>query len=117
MIALTHTTPDGEPQAFNLPLLTRLLPGLVSAVALLPASLALQFHGAASVLLPLLIVQGTLLALGAGALAVAAHDRLCHWESRVAPLAARDRVRTGPPQPVATWHRRCTGGCGWRQAA
>jgi hypothetical protein len=93
MIALTHTTPAGEPQAFGLPLLTRLLPGLVSAVALLPASLALQFQGAASVLLPLLIVQGTLLALGAGALAVAAHDRLCHWESRAAPLAARDRVR------------------------
>lgn len=95
MIALAHTAPGGEPQAFGLPLLTRLLPGLVSAVALLPASLALQFHGAASVLLPLLIVQGTLLALGAGALAVAAHDRLCHWESRAAPLAARDRVRVG----------------------
>lgn len=95
MIALATSTPGGEPQAFGLPLLTRLLPGLVSAVALLPASLALQFHGAASMLLPLLIVQGTLLALGAGLLAVAAHDCLSHWESRAAPLAARDRVRVG----------------------
>lgn len=95
MIALANTTPGGEPLAFDLPLLTRLLPGLVSAVALLPASLALEFHGAASVLLPLLIIQGTLLALGAGVLAVAAHDRLRHWESRAAPLGARDRVRAG----------------------
>lgn len=95
MMVIATTTPGGEPQAFGLPLLTRLLPGLVSAVALLPASLALEFHGAASVLLPLLIIQGTLLALGAGALAVAAHDRLRQWESRAAPLGARDRVRAG----------------------
>lgn len=95
MIALANTTPGGEPVAFDLPLLTRLLPGLVSAVALLPASLALEFRGAAIALLPLLIIQGTLLALGAGTLALAAHDRLHHWESRVAPRGARDRVRAG----------------------
>jgi hypothetical protein len=95
MIVIATTTPGGEPQAFGLPLLTRLLPGLVSAVALLPASLAPQFQGAAMVLLPLLIIQGTLLALGAGALAVAAHDRLRQWENRAAPLGARDRVRAG----------------------
>jgi hypothetical protein len=95
MIALATTSPAGEPQAFGLPLLTRLLPGLVSAIALLPASLALEFRGAASALLPLLIIQGTLLALGAGALGTAAHERLRHWESRAAPLGARDRVRAG----------------------
>lgn len=95
MMTLATTTPDGEPQAFGLPLMTRLLPGLVSAVALLPASLALQFRGAAMALLPLLIIQGTLLALGAGALAVAAHDRLRQWERRAAPRGARDRVCAG----------------------
>ncbi|MFG6429319.1 hypothetical protein [Roseateles sp. LYH14W] len=44
-MTLATTTPDGEPQAFGLPLPTRLQPGLVSANALLPEAMAWQFHG------------------------------------------------------------------------
>jgi hypothetical protein len=38
MMTLATTTPDGEPQAFGLPLLTRLLPGLVRVIALAVAA-------------------------------------------------------------------------------
>lgn len=95
MMTLATTTPDGEPQAFGLPLLTRLLPGLGSVLALLPASLAWQFPGAARALLPFLLVQAGLLVLGAVALALAAHERLLMWERRVAPGSARAGVRLG----------------------
>ncbi|MBI3348443.1 MAG: hypothetical protein HY020_14705 [Burkholderiales bacterium] len=110
MMAIATTTPGGEPRAFGLPLLTRLLPGLVSAIALLPASLALEFHGMVRVLLPLLIIQGSLLAFGACVLALAAHDRLCQWESRAAPLSARARVRAGLLGDL--WRMGATGAAG-----
>lgn len=95
MTTLTTTSPDGGPQAFALELLTRLLPGMASVVALLPAALAWQFHGMGRALLPLLLVQAGLLVLGAVALALAAHERLLMWERRVAPKGARVVVRLG----------------------
>ncbi|RZJ09684.1 MAG: hypothetical protein EOP39_10705, partial [Rubrivivax sp.] len=95
MINVANMTPGGEPVAFDVPLLSGLLPGLVSVIALMTALLALEFRGAAHVLLPLLVAQGGLLALGAAVLALGAHDRLRQWESRVAPQSARDRVCAG----------------------
>lgn len=77
-----------------LPVFTRMLPGVVSASALAAATMAWEMRGpAAQVLVPLLWVQILLLALGALSLVATAHERLRPWEARVAPAAARERVR------------------------
>jgi len=77
-----------------LPVFTRMLPCVVSASALAAATMALEMRGpAAQMLVPLLWVQILLLALGAMSLVTTAHERLRPWEARVAPAAARDRVR------------------------
>lgn len=77
-----------------LPVFTRMLPCIVSASALAAATMALEMNGpAAQMLVPLLWVQSLLLALGALSLVATAHERLRPWEARVAPAAARDRVR------------------------
>lgn len=77
-----------------LPVFTRMLPCVVSASALAAATMAWEMRGpAAQMLVPLLWVQILLLALGALSLVTTAHERLRPWEARVAPAAARDRVR------------------------
>lgn len=85
---------DAPPPGFDLTLATRLLPGIVSAVALLLAVVVLEhFRQGQDVLMPLLYIQASLLALGAAGLAGAASERLSRWEARVAPQSAYSRVR------------------------
>lgn len=92
MNAVVTRVPDADLRS-DLPLLTRLLPALVSALALLPATLALQYGRDFGVTLPLLLLQAMLMAWGAVFTAGRAHAQLRCWEVRVAPQAARDRVR------------------------
>ncbi|HEY0954961.1 MAG TPA: hypothetical protein VGE36_09410 [Roseateles sp.] len=97
MNAVATLVPDADLRS-DLPLLTRLLPALVSALALLPATLALQYGRDFGLTLPLLLLQALLMAWGAVFIAGRAHGQLSYWESRVAPQAARDRVR------AIVWH-------------
>lgn len=88
------TSTPGAPPPSDVPVFTRLLPAMLSGLALAPAALAYEFAGRMGGLtVALLWVQTWLLALGAMSLAAAAHERLRPWEGRVAPAAARERVR------------------------
>lgn len=88
----TWARADGRP-ATDLPVFTQLLPGLLSLLMLLPATLLLQYRREMGMLVPLLWLQSLVLAIGAGSLAATAHAHLGPWESRVAPAAARERIR------------------------
>jgi hypothetical protein len=94
MTALARWASDDRHPRGDVPVLTRLLPAMVSLIALLPASLALQYGTDMGMLVPLLWLQALLLAFGGAALVTAAHTRLAPWESRAAPASARERVRT-----------------------
>lgn len=85
---------DDAPPVFEWPVLLGLLPGLVSAFAALMALASLEFsRWTGTVPVALLHLQGTLLALTAGALAAGAGRQLRGWEQRAAPRRARDRIR------------------------
>jgi hypothetical protein len=76
------------------PVFTQLLLGFCSVLTLAPAALAYEFPGQLdSARVALLWVQTVLLAFGSASLAKVAGERLRPWEGRVAPLAARRRVR------------------------
>ncbi|MDR7295580.1 hypothetical protein J2X16_000901 [Pelomonas aquatica] len=85
-----------EAPGFDLTLATRLLPGAVSAVALLLTVMVMEHvRRGLDVLVPLLYLQAPLLALGAAGLTAAASGRLSRWEARVAPQLAHRRVHAG----------------------
>lgn len=92
MNALARYARHETPPAFDLPVFTRLLPALLSGLALAPASLAYEFPGRMdSLAVTLLLMQTLLMAIGAMSLATAADARLRPWEGRVAPAVAHAR--------------------------
>lgn len=94
MNAFATSAQDASPR-IDLPVFTRLLPGLTSLLMLAPAALAYEFRGKLDgVAVALLWVQAQLLAIGAIWLVAAAHERLRPWEQRIAPSTARERVRS-----------------------
>ncbi|MFG6416716.1 hypothetical protein ACG02S_22725 [Roseateles sp. DC23W] len=85
---------DESLPASDLPVFTRLLPALVSGLALAPAALAYEFPGRMDRLaVTVCWLQTLLLVIGAVSLATSAHERLHRWEGRIAPAAAHARAR------------------------
>ncbi|HEY9109496.1 MAG TPA: hypothetical protein VIN58_22700 [Roseateles sp.] len=94
MNAAQRVMPGDAPPVFEWPVLLALLPGIVSAVAALMGMVSLEWPlRIGTVPAVLLHLQGSLLALAAGALAEGVEERLRGWEGRAAPCRARDRIR------------------------
>jgi len=95
MKASLVTPVDEAAPGVDLPLAARLLSGMTSAIAALLAVVHLEhfLHGTGA-LIGLLYGQATLLVLVTSGLAATTHERLSHWEARVAPERSRARVRS-----------------------
>lgn len=102
MNAVQPLRADDAPPVFEWPVLLALLPGLVSACAAGMALVSLEFsRWSGAVPAALLHLQGSLLAVAAGALAAGAGGQLRNWERRAAPGRARDRIRASLRRWVA----------------
>jgi hypothetical protein len=102
MNAAQRVRADDAPPVFEWHVLLGLLPGVVSAWAALMASVSLEYlRWSDSVPAALLHLQGSLLAVAAGALAAGAGRQLRGWEGRAAPARARDRIRASMQRWVA----------------